>query len=141
MGLFSSSKTGFDPKAEPIDPSWVRSAKGHFNRLTYLEPDQIGLPGQGGVYVIWHKGVKPEWLYVGSSDDLAQTLTRAIEDEEFYSYEPRGGLWCTWSFIVPEYRDGVVLYLRNLLNPVVETRIGDEIDAQKVAPVPVLPPG
>lgn len=141
MRFFSGSDNDLDPGAAPVDPSWVRSPKGHFHRLARLEPDQIGLPGQGGIYVIWHKGVKPEWVYVAAAEDLAQALMRALDDEDIVSYEPRGGLWCSWSFIRPEYRDGAVLYLRNLLNPVVLPRIGDEVDPESVTPVPILAPG
>ncbi|CAA6605700.1 conserved hypothetical protein [Rhodospirillaceae bacterium LM-1] len=141
MGLFSSDDSSSVSNAVAVDPAWAKSPKGHFHRLISLEPDQVGLPGQGGVYVVWHKGVRPEWVYVASDDDLGQALMRALDDEEIFSYEPRGGLWCTWSFIRPEYRDGAVLYLRRLLKTVVEPRPGDEIDEEKVKPVAVLPPG
>jgi len=140
MGLFSSADDK-NETAAPVDPAWARSAKGHFNRLIYLEPDEIGLSGQGGVYVIWHKGVRPQWLYAGSTDDLGRTLAQALDNEDIYSYEPRGGLWCTWSFIRPEFRDGAVLYLRRLLKTVIPPHPGDEIDENKVQPVPVIPPG
>jgi hypothetical protein len=141
MGLFSNSDSGFSPAAAPIDPAWAKSPKGHFFRLSRLEPDQVAQPGQGGVYVIWHKGVKPEWVYVGAADDLAQALMRSIDEEDIFSYEPRGGLWCSWSLIRPEFRDGVVLYLRGLLKPVIEPKPGDEVDEEKVSPIPVLAPG
>lgn len=97
--------------------------------------------GLGGVYVVWHKGVRPEWVYVGATDDLAQALARALDDDEIFAYEPRGGLWCTWALIRPEYRNGAVAYLRRLLNPVVDPRAGDELDLDAVQPVAIQPPG
>lgn len=141
MGLFSVSASDSAPSQVQADPSWARTPKGHFFRLSHLEPDQLGLVGLGGVYVVWHKGVKPEWVYVGQSDDLSVALTRALDDEDVYDYEPRGGLWCTWATIRPEYRDGAVAYLRRLLNPVIEPRPGDELDPESVELIAIQPPG
>ncbi|MBF0167081.1 MAG: hypothetical protein HQL45_05570 [Alphaproteobacteria bacterium] len=141
MGLFSSSDETFDSKTPPIDPAWGKSPKGHFYRLAHLEPDEVGLPGLGGVYVVWHKGVRPEWLYVAATEDLGKALMQALEDTDISSYEPRGGLWCTWAPIRPEFRNGVVLYLRKLLKTVIPPKPADEIEEGSVQPVAVLPPG
>ena len=34
----------------------------------------MGLKGSSGVYVIWHAGLRPEWLTIGHAVNLAQTF-------------------------------------------------------------------
>jgi hypothetical protein len=124
----------------PADPSWVRSDKGRFYRLAHLEPGESGINGLGGVFVIWHRGVRPEWVYVGASEDIGATLAKVAEDEDIMSYEVHGGLSCTWAPIKKEFRPGVVRYLREILKPVVSPRAGDGIDETRVEPIPVKTP-
>jgi hypothetical protein len=139
MSMFQSKPA--QPEGGPLDPSWVRTEKGRFFRLLDLDPAQAGIAGVGGVFVIWHRGIRPEWVYAGASDDLGEALTKAAEDEEILSYEVHGGLSCTWAPIRKEYRPGVVRYLREVLRTVVSARAGDGIDETSVEPIAVKSPG
>lgn len=136
--MTSSGLAGAGP--EPVDPSWRKNERGRFFRLFTLDAESLGLKDQGGVYVIWHKGIRPQWVYVGAADDLAQALEAAAKDDEISTYEVHGGLHCTWSPIRPEFRAGVVRYLREILKTVVAPRPGDEVDEAKNPPIPVQTP-
>ncbi|WP_142848101.1 hypothetical protein [Telmatospirillum sp. J64-1] len=122
------------------DPKWRKSPKKVFYRLIGVNPKEHGLGGLGGVYVIWHRGVRPRWIHVGASEDLAATLNDLLDDKEIQALEIHGGVYFTWSPIAPEFRDGTVLYLTDILRPLMpEPRPGEEIDPS-ADPVPVLPP-
>lgn len=125
----------------PDDPKWFRTEKDHFPRLMFVDPYRYGLPGRGGVIVVWHAGVRPQWVYVGKTDDLADAINDLREDRDVAYYERNGGLFVTWSAIAPPYRDGVVTYLRTQMTPMFgddRLKEGTDPDAH---PVPVLMPG
>jgi len=141
MGLFSKSNTSQDAKFEPTwppqDPNWARTPKGRFNNLITFDPAQAGLDGLSGVFVVWHGGVKPHWVYVGRSDNLASAIDSILDNEDVLSYHRRGGLFVTWSTINKGYQDGVVRYLNQTMKPNVENTDIDET----VKPVAVTVPG
>ena len=121
------------------DPKWARNNKtGHFFRLGHLDPEAEGLEKASGVYVIWHAGVRPRWVYVGRSDDLAATFHQVADDDAIMAYDVRGGLYCTWSSVRLELQDGVVNYLSQTLKPKIEN---PDRARREAVPVPVLPPG
>jgi len=137
MGIFSGSK----PRRSlgpPGDPGWARNPKGLFYKFAFFEPEKAGLTGVGGVYVIWHSGVKPRWVYVGQTDNLAGALDALLDNDEVMDYNKHGGLYVTWSPIKPEFRDGVYKYLFEVMGPLVENpaRVDDAVE-----PIPVLVPG
>lgn len=125
---------------EPVDPKWARTRSGHFHRLLSIGLDLKPLTGVGGVYVVWHQGVKPAWVHVGVSPDLARSLGEARDDPEMLSYEMRGGLYVTWSTIVPECRAGVAAYLRKAMAPLVTRSLRGDEPAAEVEPIPVRMP-
>lgn len=84
-----------------------------------LDPEEEGLERASGVYVIWHAGSRPEWLYVGSSNDLARAFHAHGIDKEILSYEMRGGVFVTWALIREEFQGGAVRYLTEELQPVI----------------------
>jgi hypothetical protein len=122
------------------EPAWAKNESGNFHRLLDLEPDKVLAKGTGGIYLIWHRGFRPHWLYAGASDDLAAALTKAAADEEFASYEVNGRLICTWAPIRPEHRAGAVLYLRDVLKPIIAVRPSDEIDRKTAEPIAIKLP-
>jgi hypothetical protein len=122
---------------KPADPKWVRNASGRFFRLALLDPESEGLSGQGGVFVVWHAGVRPRWMAIGQTNDLARQLHELGENQDVMSYEKNGGIWVTWSPVLSQYRGGVVNFLRRTLKPMFEFGL----PATKDAPIPVLPPG
>ena len=134
MGLFDrpASTPAF---TVPQDPQWARSPKGGSFNFMRLDPEEYDLAKASGVFVIWHGGVKPEWLYVGRSDDLASALHALGDNEDILSYENRGGVFVTWAFVKNDFQDGVVFYLTDLLKPLVENP-----GVKKATPIPVTTP-
>ena len=67
---------------KPVDPNWVRNEKGKFFRFINLNPQEQNLEGQTAVFIIWHGGVRPAWVYVGTSRNLARDLQECKENED-----------------------------------------------------------
>ncbi|MGH6659916.1 MAG: hypothetical protein ACREB6_00100 [Rhodospirillales bacterium] len=146
LGLFGKSKKKKAPSGPPQDVAWVKSAKNRYFKFLNLEPDEMGLENISAVYVLWHQGVRPQWVYVGQTDDLGRTLQELRRDDEIVDYDKRGGLFVTWSMIKPEFQPGVVRYLYQVMQPVVVNpdyldKGEDEKGAEEVEPIPVLLPG
>ncbi|MEX0694571.1 MAG: hypothetical protein WD075_09020 [Rhodospirillales bacterium] len=120
LGLFRKKKPAKAYSGPAIDPEWVRNDRGKFNRLAHLDTTAEGLQGLSGVFVIWHSGFKPQWVYVGASDDLATAISAVGNDDNISSYEVNGGLFVTWSPIRKERQDGVVRFLTEAMQPVVD---------------------
>lgn len=137
MGLFGGDKVKSYAKSAPVDPHWARDAKGRFFRLMRLDTDQAGLPGKGGVFVIWHQGVKPQWVYVGAANNLGAAVDACLDNEEITGYETNGGLYVTWCLIKPDFQPRVQRYLINRLGPLVDDPKGPP---KGTDPVPVFPP-
>jgi hypothetical protein len=119
------------------DPRWAVDRRGKFHRLVHLDPEAEGLTGASGVFVVWHGGVRPRWVYVGRAQDLAGAFHRLGRDADVMDYEVNGGLFVTWSLIRTDYQDGVVRYLSDALSPAVEN---PDRPGTAVRPVPVSPP-
>lgn len=136
MSLFGHSQ--HKDSDAPVDPVWARDSRGRFHRFLPLDPEEAGLIDRGGVFVIWHAGIQPEWVYVGQSKNLAETLHMIGENKDVLSFEVNGGLFVTWSFVRKEFRHGVVRYLEETLSPIVPTQDEWPPDTR---PVAVFAPG
>jgi len=122
---------------EPVDPSWVRTPKGAFLPLLSLDPEELGLSGVGGVYLIWHGGVRPEWVYAGHDTNLATALHQAGNDPDIHYFEKNGGLFVAWAPVIEKYRPGVVKYIEETF----KTQIKNGRDfTDSTVPVPVIAP-
>ena len=135
--MAGSSAFAFPKGKKPSDPKWARSATGRFYRFVDLDPEELGLSGKSGVFVIWHGGVQPEWVFVDRSRDLAATFHAIAEDEEVMYYDLRGRLFVTWTLIKPEFQEGVVRYLIESLKPIIDNPNAEAMSAE---PIPVFPP-
>lgn len=120
LGRFKKNKAAPAYDGPPLDPDWARNKRGKFHRLTMLDTLAEGLNGLSGVYVIWHSGVKPQWVYVGASDNMGHAIDWAAEDDDIFSYEVNGGLYVTWSPILKERQGGVLKFLHDSMRPAVE---------------------
>lgn len=141
MGLFGSDddkKTSKKPVlSKPVDPGWVLDSKGKFLSFLYLDPEELNLNGVGGVYLIWHAGVRPEWVYAGLTNDMASALHDAGENADINYYEANGGLYVSWAPIKADFRKGVVKYIEeNFITLVSNSSCYD--DNTRI--VPVKPP-
>jgi hypothetical protein len=139
--LFGSKKPETPKITKAIDPKWVKSQKGSFNRLLYFEIDEANISGIGGVYIIWHGGVKPAWVYMAETPDLARSINEAIDNEDIAEYEVNGSLYVSWSPVLEEYRRGVLLYLTQSLNPEVINPRAPTEETDETYLIPVLLPG
>ena len=110
-----------DDEKPPPDPEWQRDDRGRFMRLLALRPTRKDLARRGGVFVVFHGGVQPRWVYVGGAADLGAAVARLQDHHDLSVLEARGGLFFTWAYIKPDKRQGVVAYLR--------TRMKTELDA------------
>jgi hypothetical protein len=120
FGSFAKKPSQQPPAGPPEDPKWSRSASGLFRRFTNLDPEAEGLGGKSGVFVIWHGGLRPQWVHVAATADLAGALHDAAKNEDIMGYEVNGGLIVTWAFIKAEFQGGVVKYLNEAMDPLVE---------------------
>lgn len=142
MALFGDKKKPETPKiTSTLDPKWVKSKKGVFNRLLDFEPEEENIRGVGGVYVIWHGGVKPSWVFVGETPDLARSINDAIDNGEIEAFEINGKLFVTWSPVLEEFRRGVVLFLTQTLKPEIENPLAPKEESDTTYLIPVLLPG
>jgi hypothetical protein len=131
----SSSASGY---STAFDPHWARSPGGRFFRLNYLDPEAEQLSGASGVFVIWHGGVRPSWVYVDGGDDLATSLHAIVGNEDVMSFEVNGGLFVTWALIRPECLEGVLAHLIRALRPRIPPPVPPPVDTMLI---PVLIPG
>jgi hypothetical protein len=140
MSLISLLHHGHDSAAgKPEAVPWKRDSRGYYPRLLRIDPDSLA--EEGGVYVLWHRGLHPQWIYVGATSDLGVSLGRARDAEIVLNYEPLGGVYVTWAPIRPEFRDGVVNFLRDTLNPLITDNMDDDRRDPGATPIPVVSPG
>ncbi|NQU62469.1 MAG: hypothetical protein HQ512_15155 [Rhodospirillales bacterium] len=147
MALFGKKKKTAELDGPPRDISWIKSPKNVFYRFFNLDPDEEGLKNMSAVFVLWHGGYRPEWIHAGKTDDMAATINEIYANEEIMDYDRDGKLFITWSQIKPEFQDGVVLYLNQVMTPSVpfltippEEEDEDEEEIE-IIPIPVYPPG
>lgn len=139
MALFGRKKKQFGPVVEPIDPKWAKSGDGRYPHFFDLDPEAARLDGASGVYIIWHGGIKPGWVYVGWGDDIGADLRILADDDDVDFYERRGRLFCSWCFIRQDYQQSVVAFLTKALKPKVANPAAEGLaDAELI---PVVPPG
>lgn len=137
LGFFKKNKPGSAYTGPPIDIDWVRNKRGKFHRLTHLDTMSEGLRGLSGVFVIWHSGVKPGWVYVGRADNLASALDAAQNDDDIDQYEINGGLYVTWFPVVDQHQNGVVKFLHDTMKPKVSN---PQVGSIKDGPISVAVP-
>jgi hypothetical protein len=140
MAIFGTfaSRNPRPPAGPPEDTKWSRSASGLFRRFAKLAPEAEGLGEKGGVFVVWHAGLRPQWVYAGFSADLAQALHAVADDDEVMRFEVNGGLFVTWAFIKEEFQGGVVKYLNDAMSPLVENPAAAGLEDE---PIAVIFPG
>lgn len=125
-----------DAANQPQDPQWAKTAAGKYRRLVHL--DTAPLKGVSAVFILWHSGMRPRWVYVGRTNDLAAALEDAAANGDIMQYDVHGGLFVTWSLIRDQMQDGAVAYLTQALQPLVAN---PKAPARGARPIPVLVPG
>lgn len=141
MGLFDffGGKKNSAAKSDVLEVAWSKNPQGKFRRLPFVELSKENVSGVAAIYVLWHGGVRPGWVYVGLSDDLAMDLTDAKQNANIMEYDMRGGLYVTWQVFPKNIGPGVFAFLTDALQP--EVRNPEAEAYQSKAHVKVLPPG
>lgn len=133
MGFWSLGGLS-QPKAQDI--KWRKSPRGEYYRLFMIDDiGELQLDGVGGVYLLWHGGIKPGWLIAGASDSLGDSFRDLAQDRQIRDYDSRGGVYMSWSPIKDEFRDGVVHFISKHTNPAFDCDFNKKQD-----PIPVLLP-
>ncbi len=141
MGLFDffSSSKGTSKSSDIMEVAWSKNMQGKFRRLSFVELSKENVSGVSAIYVLWHGGVKPGWVYVGITDDLAMDITDAKQNRDIMEYDMRGGLYITWQTFPTSMAPGVFAFLNDVLQPEIRNPEA-EMYANKPQ-VKVLPPG
>jgi len=96
-------------------------SQGDFPRLMVFGPEELdALKGAGGLVALWHRGIRPQWIYVGHTEDLAATIGEAQSDPDVGLYDLNDGVYVTWANCPQEDRAGAVLYLKKTLSPAID---------------------
>lgn len=132
--------TGFSAmqKDDRTNPQWAKTPGGKFHRLLFTDPEKLGLSGVSGIVALWHGGLKPQWIFVDKSRDLARDLDTFMDDDDIMGYDNRGGVFVSWAMVRPEYQDGVLKYLLESMNPLIDH---PKPPGKSVEALPVMSPG
>lgn len=87
--------------------------------LEVTDEDLKPLVEKSGVFVLWHRGVRPQWVFAGVAHDVAAALAAARVDSDIEKYALNDGVYVSWALLPLEECPGVVLYLRNQMQPAV----------------------
>ena len=110
--------------------NWIKCQKDQWCSLDHVDLSYVTTQG---VYVIWYAGNPGRVIRVGQG----KVSARIIADRSnpgIVHYAKLGNLHVTWAVAPARYRDGVVRYLAERLNPLVEDARPD------VAPLAVNAP-
>ncbi len=101
------------------------------------------LDHSGGVYVLWHLGVKPRWLRASHSLDLSASFAALADLAQIASCRANGGVFVAWSAALADRRAGIVRHLVERLRPVFQAlTIPGESPFGETPPIDFpLPPG
>jgi hypothetical protein len=129
-------------KPKPPEDKW-HPANAAYPSLFDLSGHAAALDAKGGIFALWHLGVRPQWLRVDASANLLDSLKAVADVPEIRAYRRNGGLFVAWSYPEVTRQPGIVLHLRTKLEPALQYLVlpGETVAA---APTPFmfpLPPG
>lgn len=130
-------------KPKPPADAW-HPATGVYPSLFDLAGHTAALDGKGGVYALWHLGVRPQWLRIGAAGDLLGCLRVLSAVPQVAAYRGNGGLFVAWTFPEAARLPGIAHHLRARLEPALQYLVipGEAVLDPAVVPVAFpLPPG
>ncbi len=80
----------------PEAPVWQPAGE-LYPRLIDSDAAAMGLVVVSGMAIIWYLGVRPQWLRVIASRDLAASLAAAKVAPAILGFQPKGGLFGAWA--------------------------------------------
>lgn len=124
-------------------PAW-HPGEGAYPSLFALGVHAQAVKGKGGVYAVWHLGVRPQWLRIAAGDDLLVCLNAVAQALDVSPFRGNGGIFAAWAFVDAPRRPGIVVHLRARLAPVLRDAAFPGETRWMGAPGPMaypLPPG
>lgn len=100
--------------------------------LNMTDDDLTPLAGKSGVFALWHRGVRPQWIFCGYSFDLTAALSAARNDPDIQKYALNEGVYAAWALLPLEDCAGVTVHLRQHMQPALDA--GSLLD---LGPVPL----
>jgi len=95
-----------------------RPAGGIYPRLLHF--DFHALTGVAGLYLLWHLGVRPQWLRAGYSTDLGAAVRLLAATPPLVDFAPHDGPFLSWSYCHAEGAPGLVNFLTEHLKPALQ---------------------
>jgi hypothetical protein len=115
-GVFKRLAGALSP-ARDQGPAMVwNPAGGNYPRLLHFESRDLS--GRAGLYLLWHLGVRPQWLRVGYSADLGAAVRVLAATPEIVDFASNDGPFLSWSLCTAESAPGLVNFLMGRLKPV-----------------------
>ncbi len=133
----------FTPRESKEGAFW-QPADQVYPRLSEFDAAASGVTDRGGVYAIWHLGIRPQWLRVGASDNLSKTFEMLTALEDVAIYDRNRGVFVAWAFAPPEHWGGFVKSLSARLAPALQDLSLETESPVEEEALPVdcpLPPG
>lgn len=100
-----------------------------------LTANIVGVPAQPGIYALWHRGVRPQWLRVAAVKNLASALAALATADEIVAL--RIDVFVAWAQPPANQHAGIVRFLGETLRPARQ----DASDPAVVSVAFPLPPG
>jgi len=114
-----------------------------YPRLLDFDPLAAGLVGKSGLYVVWHLGVRPQWLRVGATRDLGASVNELKCATWVVRHQSNAGIFVAWA--MPEFVQcaGFARFLAETLKPAYQDAplALDVVDGIVAAVACPLPPG
>ncbi len=117
-------------KKDPAPVGWLPA-----DRLyPRLAADMAGVPAQPGIYALWQRGVRPQWLRVGAAKNLAAALAELAQAPDIAALGI--DVFAAWTVPPASQHAGIVRFLCETLHPALQE------DAHDAPPIAFpLPPG
>lgn len=91
---------------------------GPYPRLLLLDEETLqSLNDVGGLYALWHRGVRPQWIYAGHTADLGEAFAVARDLHDIGLYDHNGGVFVTWAPWPVDQRAAAVVFMRAAMMP------------------------
>lgn len=107
------------PQAPDAPVAW-QPAAGNYPRL--LSCEARPLSGRAGIYLLWHLGVRPQWLRAGFSNDLGAAVAQLAGEPDIAAFAAHDGPFFAWCFCPQGRAPGLINDLVNRLHPVLQDR-------------------
>ena len=124
------------PPQGPDAPVVWQPAAGRYPRL--LSYEARALSGRAGLYLLWHLGVRPQWLRAGYSNDLGAAVALLAGDPEIAAFAAHDGPFFAWCMCPPARAPGLINDLIHRLHPVLQDRVFP-CDAALLPKAPMVP--